>query len=450
MEEAMRDALWSLGVALCVVGTACSSAADADTDANEGAQTPDAPMPGAGGASRPDAAASGGGGAGVKGGSSGTGGVAGKGGGAGTSGKGGAAGAGGATGTGGQSGPHTVGPCTGLAGEGVWEDISPPQVNLDPNFKVKTGTNFGFSGLVVDPMNTTNVYVGTTAQGIYKTTDCGSTWVHINTGRNGTLLDDGGNWSMVIDPVDPRGVLYANSGYGHNGVFKSTNGGVDWDQILPADNPLIYGGFVHIITIDPTDHLHLLVSPHFECVAPHTTSCLMETKDGGATWGVIDGTPSSQEGAGRVMLDSDTWLWAVGFGGLMRTSDHGKSWANVANANGYATGSLYRAPGGALYLAAVNNIIKSSDGISWTALANSPGANNIAGSATRLYANHGYWWAADQAYQPYSYAPLDAPTTWKTMPTPPMWYGGGMEYDSDHKILYSSNACGGVWRVVTP
>jgi hypothetical protein len=272
----------------------------------------------------------------------------------------------------------------------------------------------------------------------------------VNTGRNGTVLDDGDNWTMVIDPVDPRGVLYTNSGYGTNGVFKSTNGGVDWDQILPADNPFIYGGFVHMITIDPTDHLHLLVSPHFECNAPHTKVCLMETKDGGATWGVIDGAPSGGEGAGRAMVDSDTWFWALGFGGLMRTSDHGKTWANVANPNDYATGSLYRAPDGTFYLAAVNNVITSKDGISWTALANSPGANGIAGSGTNLYGSHGYWFAADQAYQPVAYAPLSAPTSWKTLTSPPMKYGGNIQYDQDHHILYSSSACGGVWRVVAP
>ena len=39
--------------------------------------------------------------------------------------------------------------------------------------------------------------------------------------------------SLIVDPVE-RGVMYTASNYGPAGIYKSTNGGVDWDQLVPA------------------------------------------------------------------------------------------------------------------------------------------------------------------------------------------------------------------------
>src|SRR5215471_9347219 len=111
------------------------------------------------------------------------------------------------------------------------------------------GQNYGTNLYALDPQNTATVYLGTTAQGIYKSTDCASTWTHVNTGQNGSLLDKGGNWTIAIDPVDDR-IIYANAGYGPDlGLFKSVNAGVDWQSILTTDikKYLGSGGFVETV-----------------------------------------------------------------------------------------------------------------------------------------------------------------------------------------------------------
>ncbi len=160
-----------------------------------------------------------------------------------------------------EAAPHVVTACpaidAGSAEAGAWEDITPPQVSLDVDAATGAGRNYGTNSFVIDPNDTATVYLGTSAQGIYKTTDCGGTWTHIDTGRNGKVMDDGRQWAMLIDPTDPS-VLYANSGYGPaNGIFKSTNGGVDWDQILTPDvaKNFIYGGFVGGIRDGPDQPL---------------------------------------------------------------------------------------------------------------------------------------------------------------------------------------------------
>lgn len=42
-------------------------------------------------------------------------------------------------------------------------------------------------------------------------------------GRKGSVIDSGMNWTFAVDPQEPE-VIYTNSGYGSNGLFKSTNG----------------------------------------------------------------------------------------------------------------------------------------------------------------------------------------------------------------------------------
>ena len=142
--------------------------------------------------------------------------------------------------------------CT-VGAVGEWQNITPP------------GLRYG-NAFVIDPKNTATIYAtgGNEGGGRQKSTDCGSTWSRINTGRNASLLDKDGSWTMVIDPVDTN-VLYANINYGAMGLFKSTNGGVDWDSILSteASKALQYGGFVEHIAIDPTNHLHLRSRPTF-------------------------------------------------------------------------------------------------------------------------------------------------------------------------------------------
>jgi hypothetical protein len=347
--------------------------------------------------------------------------------------------------------PHVVHACPTADGgiaTGTWEDVTPPGVSLDSNFNTPAGTNYGANAIIVDPTDTATVYLGTSSQGIYKTTDCGSTWVHINTGTNGDQLDKGRQWTMVIDPKNPQ-IIYANAGYGPNGVFKSSNGGVDWDQVLPTSVSQFapFGGFVGKITMDPTNNQHILVSFHGPCTGMYAaTGCLAESTDSGATWQVRSSGSGWIEGAGQTMVDGKVWFFGASTG-IWRTDNAGMSWTQVFN--GAATDKFYQASDGTQYVAGSSGVVQSHDGITWTPMPNSK-SSSITGDGTTMFASYGPCFNDTMKFEPYVSSPEVNPT-WAPLASPEMLQGGAfMAYDSDHQLLYSSNCVGGLWRASIP
>jgi photosystem II stability/assembly factor-like uncharacterized protein len=93
--------------------------------------------------------------------------------------------------------------------------------------------------------------------GILKSTDTGETWFQIN---NGIPNTEGNRFTgfLEMDPYNPR-ILYTASGnnaLGSGGVFKTTNGGKNWIQVLtkgvftvvtisPSNTNIVYAGGAH-------------------------------------------------------------------------------------------------------------------------------------------------------------------------------------------------------------
>ncbi len=427
-----------------------------------GPATPDGPsgassvsVAGTGSGSNSSSGSSGTGSTGAAGGSSGAGGTAASGATGGTASTGTTgAGTSGATGTR-DAGQVVVHACNALAASGTWENITPPVA------PIAGVTPCAFGGaFVMNPLDPSMVYVGSCNEGIWKTTDCGATWAHIDTGTNGSIIDQGRQWTFVIDPINPQ-ILYTNSGYGaSNGAYKSIDGGVNWTTFWPPSDPtlasVVQYNFVGQIVMDPNDDQHLLVSFHAPCNAPYASACFGETKDAGATWTLISGQASWNGGEGQTIyfLDSrETWLWGSQSDGLWRTANGGSTWTVVdATAQGHGAGQLYRAKNGAFYLPAVPGILRSPDGITWTLVPNSGDTmDGLTGNGTTMFASRGFPWDPSTVlYEPFWTSPEGDGQTWTQLNTPMLSNGGWMSYDSVHHLLYSSNLGAGFWRVVTP
>jgi hypothetical protein len=350
--------------------------------------------------------------------------------------------------------------CNALAASGTWEQITPPTVLAQ--LPGPSSAPYGTNAFVLDPTNYATVYLGTSGMGIWKTTDCGATWVHINTGTHGAELDTGRNWTMQIDPTNPK-VIYTNEGYGGsgNGAFKSTNGGVDWTPIWPPADPsqanIVQYNFVNTITMDPANPQHLLLAFHATCSAPYTTNCIAESSDGGGTWKVINGDPSwnSEGWQGFFLNDSKTFLLASSGDGVWTTNDDGATWKKIEDSSqGEHNGNqIYRATDGTFYFGATGGVLRSPDGVAWTLIPNSGQLIlGLASSGQTIYASSGYPYNPGQGPPPYEPVYTSAETDgmkWVQMTSPLLSNGGPLGYDPDHHILYSSNWGAGFYRVVT-
>jgi hypothetical protein len=336
----------------------------------------------------------------------------------------------------GSAGQNTAA-CAGLSAAGIWRNISPPNTDYQTTYT-------GINALAVRPDDPRIIYVGADSHGIYRSTDCGGTWAVVNTGRNAKMLSSGRPWSMAIDPVTPD-VMYNVQGYGAAGLWKTANAGVDWDQVFSKAvlDAFPYGGQTDSISIDPTDHQHLVA-------LPHGGSVVAESLDAGATWKLMSAPPWG-ENSSLVVLDKKTWLYCDFFSGLFRTSDEGASFQNVTpngagavSCNCY-TPSVYRSASGTFYLPTGNGVIQSADGITWSLIPNSGGRH------TTLIGTGEHLIAGDQWSLNYFIADEKNPTLWKALPQPPGAPSGQgaafMTYDRTHQILYSSNFDGGLWQM---
>ena len=209
--------------------------------------------------------------------------------------------------------------------------------------------------------------------GVLKSTDAGRSWARVN---NATLPSPGRTVRIVVDPTDPNRVnlaLYgyrnASGGYIVGGIYRSTDGGVNWSLRL--------GCLMTDLVVHPSNPqtLYAWVQNNF---ATANNRGLFRSSDGGQTWTRIFDLPFDAGGGGDALLavspasPQSLYLIARGpVGGVSSlrfasTADNGETW-DVKTPTGLQTnGYTYLAAdpaGGALYTGIyAGDIFKSTDG----------------------------------------------------------------------------------------
>ena len=190
----------------------------------------------------------------------------------------------------------------GTTGGGLWktDDMGITWQNISDGF-FKTAT---IGAIAVAESDPNVVYVGMgehavrgvmthSGNGVYKSTDAGKTWKH-------TGLEQTRHISrIVIDPKNPNIVIVAAQGalYGQSperGIYKSTDGGTTWKNVLFVDNKT--GAAELSMDMTNTRILYAAMWEHgrlpWKVISGGPGSGLYKSVDQGETWEKLkDGLP---------------------------------------------------------------------------------------------------------------------------------------------------------------
>lgn len=224
--------------------------------------------------------------------------------------------------------------------------------------------------LVIDPGNPDVMYAGGVAGGVWKTIDGGAHW-----NATDDFMLNLAVVSLAMDP-DDSDVIYAGTGEGvfpNNafmqglGIFKTVDGGANWNQLPGTVNGVPNGAFHYVNKV--------LVSPNdSDRIYAATRTGVWRSSDAGATWTVSLANPfylsapytsqGSTVGATDLVIRTDTdpdMLFAA-FGnaqadGLFRSFDGGNTWEtySVPSNQGRTTIALAPSDQDIMYLLMADN-----------------------------------------------------------------------------------------------
>ena len=251
----------------------------------------------------------------------------------------------------------------GVASGGVWKTKN-AGITWQPIFDNQKV--FAIGCITVDPNNPSTVWVGTGenvggrhiawGDGIYKSTDDGKTW------KNMGLPNSEHISKIIVHPDDSDVVWVASQGPlwssgGDRGVYKTTDGGKNWELVLGKDN--IPGGSEWTgatdLLIDPRDPdlLYAATWDRHRTVAAYLGggpgSGVHRSRDGGKTWEKLSsGIPRSNLGKIGLAIspqNPDVVYAAITLdrrkGGVYRSENQGSSWKKMSDAVSGGTGPHY-------------------------------------------------------------------------------------------------------------
>src|SRR5581483_11101990 len=244
----------------------------------------------------------------------------------------------------------------GVASGGVWKTVN-AGTTWTPVFDHEGSYSIGW--IALDPNDPSVVWVGTGennsqrsvgyGDGIYRSDDGGKSWKNMGLKKSEHI------GRIAIDPRDSKVIYVAAEGPlwgpgGDRGLFKSTNGGKDWKNILSISE----NTGVSDVAIDPSNPDILYAAAYqrrrhvYTLIDGGPESAIYKSTDAGETWNKLkSGLPT--EDMGRIGLAISpvdpnvvyaTVEAANSKGGIFRSSDKGGNWERR---NEFDAGAMYYA-----------------------------------------------------------------------------------------------------------
>ncbi len=209
------------------------------------------------------------------------------------------------------------------------------------------------SDLAMHPKNNQIIFLGAAGGGIWKSSDGGASFVPVFDKHIQSI------GTITFDPNNPDNVIWAGTGetWTRNsvsvgdGIYKSTDGGLNWTNMgLPKSDR------ISSIVVDPRDSNNIWVGVLGALWGDSEERGIYNSKDGGKTWNKIHYV-DNKTGCSDLVIDPSNpnvmyasfWEfrrtgWSFNSGGnfssLLKTTDGGKTWNKIHN--GFPTGKLGR------------------------------------------------------------------------------------------------------------
>ncbi len=203
------------------------------------------------------------------------------------------------------------------------------------------GADFpGIHSICVDPRDGNKVTVGVSSGGVWQTSDGGSTWACKADGMRAEYMPP----ELAYDPniQDPHRVVQSPSNpdilwaQHHNGIFRTTNGGQQWEEIRNVP-PSVFGFAVAVHPADPEIAWFVPAIKDERRVPVGGAVVVTRTRNGGHSFETLsNGLPQTHayDLVYRHALDIDRSGSRLAFGSttgfLWVTEDGGDHWQTVS------------------------------------------------------------------------------------------------------------------------
>jgi photosystem II stability/assembly factor-like uncharacterized protein len=237
---------------------------------------------------------------------------------------------------------YYAGACAG----GVWKSDD-GGTNWRPVFDDQPAQSIG--SLAIAPSDSNQVWAGTgeafirsnvlIGNGIYKSMDAGKTWQHMGLEASGRI------GRVTVHPRDPNIVFAAALGHAYGpqeerGVYRTTDGGQTWEQVLFVDEDTGCSG----LAMDPNNPNILfagmgsIVIKTWGKFSGGPGSGVFVSRDGGDTWKRIEGHGLPEFEVGKIDVavapSNSKRVYALietgDRGSLWRSDDGGFNWKVVS------------------------------------------------------------------------------------------------------------------------
>lgn len=190
-------------------------------------------------------------------------------------------------------------------------------------------TRLGVSSIVIDPNNSSKIFIGTgdrdaydvPGYGVWKSTNGGATWTSSNSGMGNVIISE-----VLMHPTNSNILIAA----GNQRIYRSTNGGSSWTQVFVNTN-------VKDIAFHPTN-------PNIVYAAGKK---IYKSTDNGVSFNQLtSGLPSTtvDRFALAVSANQPNWLYVIagngdGLIGIFRSTDSGTNFSTRATTPNVLGGS---------------------------------------------------------------------------------------------------------------